>query len=76
MAEEKDNAEEKDEGQPKRNTALLRLPFGLCKRYGIKIEDDKFAEMIVMAIRRGTPLTEEDYDKYFKYFPMDPDVLY
>ena len=39
MAEEKDNAEEKDEGQPKRNTALLRLPFGLCKRYGIKIED-------------------------------------
>ena len=36
-------------------------------------EDDKFAEMIMMAIRRGTPLTEEDYDKYF---PMDPDVLY
>lgn len=32
MAEEKDNAEEKDEGQPKRNAALLRLPFGLCKR--------------------------------------------
>ena len=39
MADEKDNAEEKDEGQPKRNAALLRLPFGLCKRYGIKIED-------------------------------------
>lgn len=39
MAEEKDNGEEKDEGQPKRNAALLRLPFGLCKRYGIKIED-------------------------------------
>lgn len=38
MAEEKDN-EEKDEGQPKRNAALLRLPFGLCKRYGIKTED-------------------------------------
>lgn len=36
-------------------------------------EDDKFAEMIMMAIKRGTPLTEEDYDKYF---PMDPDVLY
>lgn len=39
MAEEKGNGEEKDEGQPKRNAALLRLPFGLCKRYGIKIED-------------------------------------
>ena len=39
MVEEKDNGEEKDEGQPKRNAALLRLPFGLCKRYGIKIED-------------------------------------
>ena len=36
-------------------------------------EYDKFAEMIMMAIKRGTPLTEEDYDKYF---PMDPDVLY
>lgn len=39
MVEEKDNGEEKDEGQPKRDAALLRLPFGLCKRYGIKIED-------------------------------------
>lgn len=36
-------------------------------------EDDKFAEMVMMAIKRGTPLTEKDYDKYF---PMDPDVLY
>ena len=36
-------------------------------------EDDGFAEMVMMAIKRGTPLTEEDYDKYF---PMDPDVLY
>ena len=35
--------------------------------------DDRFAEMVMMAIKRGTPLTEEDYDKYF---PMDPDVLY
>lgn len=39
MAETKDNGEEKDEGQPKRNAALLRLPFGLCKRYGIAIQD-------------------------------------
>lgn len=39
MAEEKDNGEEKDAAQPKRNAALLRLPFGLCKRYGVKIED-------------------------------------
>lgn len=38
MAEEKDN-EEKDGEQPKRNAALLRLPFGLCKRYGIAIQD-------------------------------------
>ena len=29
--------------------------------------------MIMMAIKRGTPLTDEDYEKYF---PMDPDVLY
>lgn len=35
--------------------------------------DDRFVEMVMMAIKRGTPLTEEDYDKYF---PMDPDVLY
>lgn len=35
--------------------------------------DDRFAEMVMMAIKRGTPLTEEDYDKYF---PTDPDALY
>ena len=34
-----DDIKEKDEGQPKRNAALLRLPFGLCKRYGIAIQD-------------------------------------
>lgn len=34
-----DDVKEKDEGQPKRNAALLRLPFGLCKQYGIKTED-------------------------------------
>ena len=35
--------------------------------------DDRFAEMVMMAIKRGTPLTEEDSDRYF---PTGPDALY
>lgn len=35
--------------------------------------DERFIKMVTEALRRGTPLTGKDYDKYF---PMDPDVLY
>ena len=35
--------------------------------------DPKFIMMMNMAIKRGTPLTEEDYDKYF---PRDKDSIY
>lgn len=35
MADEKESKKE----ESGRNTALLRLPFGLCKRYGIAIQD-------------------------------------
>lgn len=35
MADEKESERE----ESGRNTALLRLPFGLCKRYGIAIQD-------------------------------------
>lgn len=35
--------------------------------------DERFIQMVTEALRRGTPLTEEDYDKYY---PIDPDALY
>lgn len=35
--------------------------------------DERFIKMVTEALRRGTPLTKEDYDKYY---PIDPDVLY
>ncbi len=35
--------------------------------------DKKFLKMVQEAIDRGTPLTEDDYEKYY---PTDPDVLY
>ena len=55
---------------------LYKEKFGVAPQIPFmqsNCEDDKFAGMIMMAIKRSTPLTEEDYDKYF---PMDPDVLY
>ena len=35
--------------------------------------DPKFIKMMNMAIKRGTPLTDEDYKKYF---PRDKDSKY
>lgn len=35
--------------------------------------DERFIQMVTEALRRGTPLTKEDYDKYY---PIDPDALY
>ena len=35
--------------------------------------DPKFIRMMNMAIKRGTPLTDEDYEKYF---PRDKDSKY
>lgn len=36
-------------------------------------EDEKFLRFVKMAVDRGKPLTDEDYDKYY---PTDPGVLY
>ena len=55
---------------------LYKDKFGIAPQIPVMQsngEDDRFADMIMMAIKRGTPLTEEDYDKYG---PMDPDALY
>lgn len=77
MAEEKDNGEEKDEGQPKRNAALLRLPFGLCKRYGIKTEDSwtpRDAWNALKGIRGIDP--REVMDDYLDDRDADKPVVY
>ena len=36
-------------------------------------EDSKFGNFVKMAVDRGTPLTDEDYDEYY---PVEPGVMY
>ena len=60
MADEKES--EKEESG--RNTALLRLPFGLCKRYGIAIQDSWMPRNAWNALKGRGIDPDEAMDKY------------
>ncbi len=37
------------------------------------LDDEKYIAMCAKAVKRGTPVCEDDYDEFF---PVDGDVLY
>jgi hypothetical protein len=45
--------------------------FGECMRLGEGLSYTKQAELAEMAIERGTPLTDEDYETLWEDIPPD-----